>query len=55
MGHGDEVLLVGHEPDFSDAIRALTGARVDLEKGGLAALDGGRLIVLMRPRELKRM
>jgi phosphohistidine phosphatase len=54
-GLGDEVLLVGHEPDFSDALRAVTGARVDLKKGGLAAVRDGELIVLMRPRELKRL
>jgi phosphohistidine phosphatase len=54
-GLGDNVLLVGHEPDFSDAIRSLTSARVDLKKGGVAAIDGGTLILLLRPRELKRM
>ena len=54
-GLGDEVLLVGHEPDFSDALRTVTGARVDLKKGGLAAIRDGELIVLMRPRELKRL
>jgi phosphohistidine phosphatase len=54
-GLGDEVMLVGHEPDFSNAIRSLTGARVDLKKGGLAGVDGSALIVLMRPRELKRI
>jgi phosphohistidine phosphatase len=54
-GLGDDVLLVGHEPDFSDALRSLTGARVDLKKGGLAAVRDGELIVLVRPRELKRI
>jgi phosphohistidine phosphatase len=54
-GLGDEVLLVGHEPDFSDAVHTLTGARIDFKKGGVAAIDGGRLILLLRPRELKRM
>jgi phosphohistidine phosphatase len=54
-GLGDEVLLVGHEPDFSDALRAVTGARVDFKKGGLAAVRDGQLVVLMRPRELKRL
>jgi phosphohistidine phosphatase len=54
-GLGDEVLLVGHEPDFSNAVRSLTGARVDLKKGGLAAIRDGRLVVLMRPRELTRI
>jgi phosphohistidine phosphatase len=55
---GDEgrVLLVGHEPDLSGVIADLSGGRVDLKKGGLAAvrLDGpsGELVVLMRPREI---
>ena len=49
-----EVLLVGHEPDFSDAIAAATGARAKLKKGGLAALEDRRLHVLMRPAELAR-
>ena len=48
-----EVLLVGHEPDFSDAIARLTGARADMKKGGMAALDTGVLRLLLRPRELK--
>ena len=30
------VLLVGHEPDFSDAVAELTGGRVKLRKGGIA-------------------
>ncbi len=50
-GRGD-VLLVGHEPDFSAEIGRLTGARVKLRKGGLAALDSGKLFALLRPREL---
>ena len=48
-----EVLLVGHEPDFSRAISAATGARVKLKKGGLAAVDGSLLVVLARPAELR--
>jgi phosphohistidine phosphatase len=47
-----EVLLVGHEPDFSQAVRDLTGARVQLKKGGLAGLEGRELKVLLRPKEL---
>ena len=54
-GLGDEVLLVGHEPDFSDAVRAVTGGDVRMKKGGLAGIDAGELIVLMRPSELKRI
>jgi phosphohistidine phosphatase len=49
----DDVLLVGHEPDFSDAIAELTGARVDMKKGGLACVEGGALRVLLRPKETK--
>ena len=47
------MLLVGHEPDFSRAVHDLTGARVQLKKGGLAGVDGRELKVLMRPRELR--
>ena len=51
-GRGD-VLLVGHEPDFSRAVRSATGARVDLKKGGVAAIGGGELLCLLRPRQLR--
>jgi phosphohistidine phosphatase len=60
-GHEDgaAVLLVGHEPDFSQVIHDLVGGRVDLKKGGVAAVRvaGARseLIVLLRPRELERL
>jgi phosphohistidine phosphatase len=47
-----DVLLVGHEPDFSGEVARLTGARVKLRKGGLAVVDGGRLRALMRPADL---
>jgi phosphohistidine phosphatase len=52
-GLGDNVLLVGHDPDFSAAVHSLTGAQVRMKKGGLAGLDRGELMVLLRPRELK--
>jgi phosphohistidine phosphatase len=48
-----EVLLVGHDPDYSMAEHNLTGAQVRLKKGGLAATDSGELIVLLRPAELR--
>ncbi|HEX6459868.1 MAG TPA: phosphoglycerate mutase family protein [Thermoleophilaceae bacterium] len=48
----DEVLLVGHDPDFSMAVHNLTGAQVRMKKGGLAAIEKGELKVLLRPREL---
>jgi phosphohistidine phosphatase len=51
-GLGDNVMLVGHDPDFSMAVHSLTGAQVRLKKGGLAGVDRGELKVLLRPREL---
>jgi phosphohistidine phosphatase len=52
-GLGDDVLLVGHDPDFSAAVHSLTGAQVRMKKGGVAGIDRGELTVLLRPRELK--
>jgi len=54
-GLGDEVLLVGHDPDFSMAVHDLTGAQVRLKKGGIAGIEKGELIVLLRPKELRRI
>jgi phosphohistidine phosphatase len=53
-GRGN-VLLVGHEPDFSDEVARLTGARAKLRKGGLAVVDGSTLIALLGPAELRRI
>ncbi|HET8814354.1 MAG TPA: histidine phosphatase family protein [Solirubrobacterales bacterium] len=50
-GRGD-LLLVGHEPDFSNEVARLTGARVKLRKGGLAIVDGSTLTALLRPHDL---
>ena len=50
-----EVLLVGHEPDFSAVVGRLTGANVKLKKGGIAVVDGSTLVALWRPRELRRI
>jgi phosphohistidine phosphatase len=36
---GDDLMMVGHEPDFSAVIRSLTGGRVRLAKGGIARVD----------------
>jgi phosphohistidine phosphatase len=53
------VLVVGHEPSFSQVVLDLTGARVDFKKGGVAAVrverGSGELLVLMRPRELEAL
>lgn len=51
-GLGD-VLLVGHDPSFSMTLHDLTGAQARLRKGGLAGVEKGELLVLMRPQELE--
>src|SRR3954452_9408266 len=48
-----EVLLVGHDPDFSAAVHDMTGAQVRMKKGGMAAVDTGELILMLRPHELE--
>ncbi len=50
-GRGD-VLLVGHEPDLSNEVARLTGARVKMRKGGLAIVDGSTLVALLEPAAL---
>jgi phosphohistidine phosphatase len=47
-----EVMLVGHEPSFSNEIARLTGAKAKLRKGGLAIVDGNTLQALLRPVDL---
>jgi phosphohistidine phosphatase len=52
----ENVMLVGHEPDFTGAITMLTGASLKLSKGGLALLEvdptsmGARLLWLFPPK-----
>jgi phosphohistidine phosphatase len=53
---GDQdLMIVGHEPDFSLTIAHLTGAKIKLAKGGVARVDlekpagDGRLIWLIAP------
>lgn len=50
-GRGD-VLLVGHEPDFSAEVTRLTGANAKMRKGGLAIVHGSTLLALLRPADL---
>jgi phosphohistidine phosphatase len=50
-----EVLLVGHEPVFSAEVGRLTGANVALKKGGIAVVEGSRLVALWRPKEIRRI
>jgi phosphohistidine phosphatase len=53
------VLVVGHEPSFSQVVHDLTGGRIDFKKGGVAAVRAdranGELLVLLRPRELESL
>lgn len=59
----DEVLMVGHEPDFSSTIAALTGGTdLVMKKGGIARVDmlamqppRGSLVWLFSPRALDVM
>ncbi|MBD3220279.1 phosphohistidine phosphatase SixA [bacterium] len=53
------ILLVGHEPSFSEVIGELTGGAVVVRKGALARVDltpgqqqRGRLVWLLQPRVL---
>ncbi|HEY6551167.1 MAG TPA: histidine phosphatase family protein [Solirubrobacterales bacterium] len=50
-GRGN-VLLAGHEPDFSSEVARLTGGKVKLRKGGLAIIDGDTLVALLRSKDL---
>jgi len=54
-GADGRVLVVGHEPDFSQVVGALTGGHVDFKKGGIAAIKGSELLLLLRPRELESL
>lgn len=51
------LMLVGHEPDFTLVIAALTGASLKLSKGGVALLDlnlqKGKLLWLIPPKLAK--
>jgi phosphohistidine phosphatase len=59
VGPDKRLLLVGHNPDFEQVLHDLTGARLALKKGGVAAvrLEGrrGTLIAVLRPREIARI
>ncbi len=54
---GRDLMLVGHEPDLSRAVEALTGANVRMPKAGLARVDiadptelRGQLVWLIPPK-----
>jgi len=48
----EDAMLVGHAPSFTLKLHELTGAQARMSKGGLAAINKGELIMLMRPHEL---
>lgn len=56
----EDLMIVGHEPDFSGAIAAVTGASVKLSKAGVALVDldpravDGRLLWLFPPKFAKQ-
>jgi phosphohistidine phosphatase len=50
---GASILLVGHEPDLSGLVAAITGARVEMKKGGIAAIRERQLVELLRPSEIE--
>jgi phosphohistidine phosphatase len=53
---GRDLMVVGHEPDFSHTIRELTGGAIKLSKAGIALVDldeasmSGRLRWLVPPK-----
>ncbi|HSH39756.1 MAG TPA: hypothetical protein VK993_13345, partial [Chthoniobacterales bacterium] len=57
---GADLMLVGHEPDFSGLVRTLTGGIVKLGKGGVARIDldddgaAGRLVWLIPPKVARK-
>ncbi len=57
---GPDVMVVGHEPDFSNTIATLTGGEVLMAKAGLARVDmddtnptRGELVWLVPPKFLR--
>ncbi len=61
LRHGADarVLVVGHDPSFSQVVHDFTGGRIDFKKGGVAAVraerTSGELLALLRPKELESL
>ncbi len=59
--HGAEarVLVVGHDPSFTQVVYDLTGGRVDFKKGAVVAVrvrgSEAELMLMLRPRELESL
>lgn len=58
----EEILFVGHEPDFSTTISSLTGGRVIMKRGSLARVEVisrrpmlGQLIWLIAPKIFEQL
>ena len=58
--HSKALMLVGHEPDFSSVISALTGGFIKMSKAGIALVDldpeteKGRLLWLFPPKVARK-
>ncbi len=61
LAHGEDarVLVVGHDPSFTQVVHDMTGGRVDFKKGGVTVVRAERtsaeLLALLRPRELESL
>jgi phosphohistidine phosphatase len=61
MAHGDDarVLVVGHDPSFTQVVYDMTGGRIDFKKGGVTVVRAegttAELLALLRPRELESL
>ena len=59
--HGADarVLVVGHDPSFTQVVYDLTGGRVDFKKGAVVAVrvrgSEAELMLMLRPRELESL
>jgi phosphohistidine phosphatase len=59
--HGADarVLVVGHDPSFTQVVHDLTGGRIDFKKGAVVAVkvsgSEAELILMLRPRELESL
>jgi len=58
----EEIMFVGHEPDFSTTITSLTGGRVIVKRGGLARVEIvsrrpmlGNLVWLIAPKVFEQL
>lgn len=58
----EEIMFVGHEPDFSTTINSLTGGRVIVKRGGLARVEIvsrrpllGNLVWLIAPKVFEQL